>query len=162
MDNEKVKSIESSFDSRIRDLDEAIQRIGIRQDEIKSYIINTNLSIEELKQLILQTKSAETQLKIRIAIQKNTEIIAKLYDTISSFESIRQRYHQDISKLTEGKIRFIHVELRRIEEQLNSNTNDLALLYNELRNAVSKLSNDKETMKKVSVSIKDSPEYSMN
>ena len=35
MDNEKVKSIESSFDSRIRDLDEAIQRIGIRQDEIK-------------------------------------------------------------------------------------------------------------------------------
>ena len=162
MDNEKVKSIESSFDSRIRDLDEAIQRIGIRQDEIKSYIINTNLSIEELKQLILQTKSAETQLKIRIAIQKNTEIIAKLYDTISSFESIRQRYHQDISKYTEGKIRFIHVELRRIEEQLNSNTNDLALLYNELRNAVSKLSNDKETMKKVSVSIKDSPEYSMN
>ena len=27
MDNEKVKNIESSFDSRIRDLDEAIQLI---------------------------------------------------------------------------------------------------------------------------------------
>ena len=162
MDEKKQNEIESSYNKQIKNIEESINRIGLRQDEIKSYILDVNRAISEISVQISECNNKETQLKMRIAIQKNIELISKLYDSISSFESIRQRYQQDVSKLTESKIRFINVELRRVEEQLNSNSTDVVQFVSQLRNYIAEITKSKTTMKKINNDLSMSPEYSMD
>lgn len=161
MNKEVVSNVEQSYEHRINEIKDSIERIGIKQDEIKVYIAEIDQSIKATELDVQNAKNSEQRLRLRVAIQKNTELIAKLYDSISNFESIRQRYQENMGKLTESKLRFINIELYKLEQQTNMQSTDVIKFVSELKSYVQKLSGSKSTVKKVQNELKESREYSM-
>lgn len=161
LNKEVVSNVEQSYEHRINEIKDSIERIGIKQDEIKVYIAEIDQSIKATELDVQNAKNSEQRLRLRVAIQKNTELIAKLYDSISNFESIRQRYQENMGKLTESKLRFINIELYKLEQQTNMQSTDVIKFVSELKSYVQKLSGSKSTVKKVQNELKESREYSM-
>lgn len=161
MDENNVKAISNEYGNRISDLKKSIDRVLRRQDEIKTYIASIDVSVRDLELSISQANNAEQRLRIRVAIQKNIELISRLYDSMSGFESICQRYYDSIGKLTENKIRFINLEIRKLEDKYNAQSNDVSTFVNELRELVKKAASTKET-KKIEVDLKNDPNFSMD
>lgn len=160
--NNIINDINLTYHSRINEINKAIDRIGNRQDEIKSYILSIDQSINQLELDIQTCQNAEQRLRIRVAIQKNTELIANLFNSISSFESIRQRYQQDLNKLSENKLRLISIDLRKIEEQFNNTQlNETSKFIQELRELIEKAPK-KVNVDKIKTDLNTSPEYSMD
>ena len=152
----------AEFEKQIQGIWASIDRVGLKQDEIKNYIVIIDQGLEILNVQLRTATQLDVKMKILISIQKNTELIAKLYEVISSFESIRQRYQQDISKLTNEKLRFAYIELRRLEDKIGDVEINTSTLINELRSLIQQASSSKELVEKAKPDIKKHPEYSMN
>lgn len=156
------KEIENEFQQQIENLKESIERVGMRQDELKSYIYNITSSSEQIQLQInsLPADAYKTKSNLYLALNKNNELIARLYDTISSFEAVRHRYQQDIGRLTKDKIFFLNVELKRVENKMETTSTAMAGFIKELRNFVTTVSNV-ET-RPILASLENSPEYSLD
>jgi len=155
------KQANVDYDKQIQSIWESIDRVGLKQDEIKNYIIIIDQGLEILNTQLKLAQQPDIRMKIITGIQRNTELIAKLYDTISSFESIRQRYQQDISKLTGDKLRFIHIELKRLEDKMDTELSSSTLI-GELRTLVQQINSSREIVEKTENELKKNPEYNMN
>lgn len=157
-----LKKIESEFEQQIQELRESIDRVGIRQDELKGFVFEISDTINEIKmQLATLPKEAfEARAKFHLAIQKNNELISRLYETISSFESVRHRYQQEIGKTTRDKIMFLNIEIKRVEDKFDNTSAGMTKFMKELRTFVSEVSKKPEVMEVVN-DIESRPEYSM-
>lgn len=159
-----TKKIEQEFQDHIEELKYSIERIGSRQDEIRGYIFEITHSINELKSLLanLPKEAYEAKGKLHMAMQKNYEIISRFYDNISNFESVRNRYQQDIGKLTKDKIYLLNLEIRKIEEKNEASSGSALKFMRELREMISTIQSSPEISNKILSSLENRPEYSMD
>lgn len=141
MDGENHTEIIKDYQNRVDELLLSIDRIGIRQSELQGYIVTIDHSINSLDIQAKTSQVPDQKIKCYNLIQKNTELLVKLFDSISGFEGIRQRYQQDINKLTTDKIRLLNIELKRIEDKTNSTVLDASVLVNELRDLIRNVAN---------------------
>lgn len=157
------KKIESEFMQQIQELRDSIDRIGLRQDELKGCIYEVTDIVKSIQQQVesLPPTAYEARAKFHLAIQKNNELISRLYDTISNFESVRHRYQQDIGRLTKDKIYFLNIELRRVEDKMDSTSSGMAKIMKELRQLVSTIVENPNISNKVLDSIEGKPEYNL-
>lgn len=165
-EKQKFKSsedIENEFIGQINELKSSIDRVGIRQDEIKGYILEVKQSIDSINQQILALPPAafEAKAKFYLAIQKNTELISRFYDTISNFESVRHRYQQDVGRVTKDKIYFINIEMRKIESNTEETGASISTLVKELKSLINDINAQPTVVKEVMNSIEKNPQYSM-
>lgn len=162
LEMKQVKDIELEFQKQINNLSESIERVGIRQDELRGYIVSVSQNIDELKQQIssLTPSAHEVRAKFHLAIQKNNELISRLYDTIANFESVRHRYQQDIGRMTKDKLYFINIELKRLENKFENNSNDALKFMKELRNLVATVTKNESVQSHINDAL-NKPEYSM-
>lgn len=155
------KKIENELQNHIDELKNSIERVGNRQDEIKGYIFEITDTINELKSILanLPKEAYDAKSKLHLAVQKNYEIISRFYDNISNFESVRNRYSQDIGRLTKDKITLINIELRKIEEKNDVSSGALFKFMREFREMVSTVNNSPEIANKILTSFENKPEY---
>lgn len=161
---EDYSKIDQDFQNQIDELKNSIERVGLRQDELKTYIFEVTDSINELKAILasLPKEAYEAKGKLHMAMQKNYEVITKLYDTISSFESVRQRYQQDAGRLTKDKLYFINIELRRIEDKTDSSSGSVLKFMKELQQMIKTVQSSPEISNQILGSLEDKPEYNMD
>ena len=159
-----VTKIEEEFRQQIEDLKQSIDRIGIRQDELKGYIFEVTDAISEIKVMIagLPKEAYEAKSKFHLAIQKNHELISKLYDSISNFEAVRCRYSQDIGRLTKEKLYLINIDLKRVEDKTDSASSSIFKFMKELRQMITEVNSNPEISNKILGSIENKPEYNMD
>ena len=159
-----LREAESDFLKQIAEIRESIERVGIRQDELKGYVFEVTDSIKNLKSILagLPKDAAKTKVDIHLTIQKNYDLISKFYENISSFESVRNRYQQDIGRLTKEKIYFLNVEIRKIEQKTDSSTGSVLKFMKELRSMIATVNNNPEISSRVLGSIEGRPEYDMS
>ena len=157
------KSMEKEFQDQIEELKASIERVGLRQDEIKCYIVDVTATIAEVKMLLnnLPKDAFEAKGKMYLAIQKNNELIAKMYDSIANFESVRHRYQAEIGKVTKDKLMFLNVELKKVEDKMDNTTAGMTRFMRELREFVS-AANQNPAAGKIDVKVDDDPAYSMD
>lgn len=159
---EEKKLMERQFDDQIEEIKASIERVGLRQDEVKCYIVDVTATISEAKTMLknLPKDAFEAKGKLYLAIQKNNELVSKMYDTIANFESVRHRYQAEIGKLTRDKLMFINIELKRVEDKMDSTTAGMTRFMRELREFVA-TANQNPAAGKINVKIEDDPAYSM-
>ena len=157
------KQMEKEFQDQIEELKASIERVGLRQDEIKCYIVDVTATIAEAKTALknLPKEAYEAKGKLYLAIQKNNELIAKMYDSIANFESVRHRYQAEIGKLTKDKLMFLHVELRKVEDKIDNTTAGMTRFMQELREFVSAASQN-PAAGKIDVKMDNDPAYSLD
>ena len=160
-DNIDTKIISSEFTTNIKNLEESISRVAIRQTEIQTHISVISAAVQNAELSLQQTKDNDKKFKIYQVISKNVELLNMLYSTAAQFETVRQRYYQEINKVTKDKLHMIHIELRTLDEKFNASTNDLSKFVNELRSLVSKVDTDKTVKQEINQSL-NSKEYSMD
>ena len=155
MDENDTRKIEVEFEKQIQELRESIDRVGLRQDELRGYVFEVTDIVKEIQSQIssLPSNAYEAKGKFHLAMQKNNELISRLYDTIANFESVRHRYQQDIGRLTKDKIYFINIELRKVEEKMDSNSSSMIKFMKELRSLVSSVTENPEVSSKILGSI---------
>lgn len=160
---EQKSNVEQEFNQQIQDLQAAIERVGLRQDELKAFIFDVSATIKKLQENLdsLPKEAYDAKGKFYLAIQKNNELISRYYDTISSFEAVRHRYQQDIGRLTKDKLYFINIELRRVEDKFDNTSASMSKFTKEIRELISTIAENPVISKKLIGSVEDKPEYSM-
>ena len=161
---EETKKMENEFNQQIEELKASIERVGLRQDEVKSYIIDLSAAINEIKIVLKNLPKDEHKSKgnLYLAIQKNNELVAKMYDTIANFESVRHRYQAEIGKLTKEKLEFINISLKKVEDKMDNTTAGMTKFMRELREFVSAVGKDNDISEKIKTDLDEKPEYSMD
>lgn len=159
---EEKKIMEKEFNDQIEELKASIERVGLRQDEIKCYIVDVTAAITEAKMMLknLPKDEYKTKSTLYLAIQKNNELVAKMYDTIANFESVRYRYQAEIGKITRDKLVFLNIELKKVEDKMDSTTAGMTRFMRELREFIA-AANQNPAAGKINVKIEDDPAYSM-
>ncbi len=159
---EEKKIMELEFNNQIEELKASIERVGLRQDEVKCYIVDVTATITEAKTMLknLPKDAYEAKGKLYLAIQKNNELVAKMYDTIANFESVRHRYQAEIRKLTRDKLVFLNIELKKVEDKMDSTTAGMTRFMRELREFVA-AANQTPAGGKIDVKSEEEPAYSM-
>ena len=157
------KQMEKEFQDQIEELKASIERVGLRQDEIKCYIVDVTATIAEAKTTLknLPKEAFEAKGKLYLAIQKNNELVAKMYDSIANFESVRHRYQAEIGKLTKDKLMFLHVDLKKVEDKIDNTTAGMTRFMQELREFVSAASQN-PAAGKIDVKMDNDPAYSLD
>lgn len=157
------KQMEKEFQDQIEELKASIERVGLRQDEIKCYIVDVTATIAEVKTTLktLPKEAFEAKGKLYLAIQKNNELVAKMYDSIANFESVRHRYQSEIGKITRDKLMFLNVELRKVEDKIDNTTAGMTRFMQELREFVSAASQN-SAAGKINVKMDNDPAYSLD
>lgn len=160
---EETKKMENEFNQQIEELKASIERVGLRQDEVKCYIVDITATINEVKIALKNLPKDEYKSKgnLYLAIQKNNELIAKMYDTIANFESVRHRYQSEIGKLTKDKLEFINISLKKVEDKMDNTTAGMTRFMRELREFVSAVGKDNTMSEKIKIDVDENPEYSM-
>lgn len=160
---EETQKMEEEFNKQIEELKASIERVGLRQDEVKSYIIDISATINEVKIALqnLPKDAGEARGKMYLAIQKNNELVSKLYDTIANFESVRHRYQAEIGKITKDKLVFLNIDLKRVEDKLDNTTAGMTKFMRELKEFVSAVGKNTEITDRIKTDLDDKPEYSM-
>ena len=95
-----------------------------------------------------------------MTLRKNNELVAKMYDTIANFESVRHRYQAEIGKITRDKLVFLNIELRKVEDKMDSTTAGMTKFMRELREFVA-AANQNPAAGKIDIKL-DDPAYSMD
>ena len=157
------KQMEKEFQDQIEELKASIERVGLRQDEIKCYIVDVTATIAEAKTTLknLPKEAFEAKGKLYLAIQKNNELVAKMYDSIANFESVRHRYQAEIGKLTKDKLMFLHVDLKKVEDKIDNTTAGMTRFMQELREFVS-AANQNSAAEKINIKMDNDPAYSLD
>ena len=159
---EERKDMEKEFNNQIEELKSSIERVGLRQDEVKCYIVDITAAINEAKLTLKNLPKEEYKIKstLYLTIQKNSELVAKMYDTIANFESVRHRYQAEIGKITRDKLMFLNIELKKVEDKMDSTTAGMTRFMRELREFVA-AANQNPAAGRINVKIEDDPAYSM-
>ena len=160
---EERKIMEKEFNDQIEELKASIERVGLRQDEVKCYIVDVTAAITEAKITLknLPKDEYKTKSTLYLVIQKNSELVSKMYDTIANFESVRHRYQAEIGKITKDKLMFLNVELKKVEDKMDSTTAGMTRFMRELREFVA-TANQNPAAGKIDVKIEEDPAYSMD
>ena len=160
---EERKIMEKEFNDQIEELKASIERVGLRQDEVKCYIVDVTAAITEAKITLknLPKDEYKTKSTLYLVIQKNSELVSKMYDTIANFESVRHRYQAEIGKITKDKLMFLNVELKKVEDKMDSTTAGMTRFMRELREFVA-AANQNPAVGKIDVKIEEDPAYSMD
>ena len=160
---DETKKMEDEFNKQIEELKASIERVGLRQDEVKCYIVDITATINEVKIALkkLPKEEAKSKSNLYLVIQKNNELIAKMYDTIANFESVRHRYQSEIGKLTKDKLEFINISLKKVEDKMDNTTAGMTKFMRELKEFVSAVGKNNEFVDKIKTDLDERPEYSM-
>ena len=156
------QEVSDEFEEQINNLKSSIERVGIRQDEIKAYIFDVQSMNDDIKLKIksLTKEQFEIKVKMQIAISKNYELINDFYNTVSSFESIRQRYEADISKLTKEKLYLINVSMQQIQNKTESASQGMIAFVKEMKSFVNAIQTNKIELSEAK-DLEADPIYSM-
>jgi len=119
-------------------LERQIESIELRQQEIQVHISSIEAANNHLDILIQQEKDNRKKSSYYGAKIRNIELLSKLYDTYNNFESVKFRYHNNISDLIYKNHRLIEVEIRKIDEKLDKiSNNELVEVFKQLSNLFS-------------------------
>jgi len=157
---EDYKNVKDSFIKTEEQLEKQIIHIEYKQNELQNYITTIENSISHMEQMISKEKqnskpNHDRIRGLRTSISKNVELIIKLYESYKEFESVKFRYHKELSDNNYRKQRLIELELKKMDDRSNSLGQEF---YNIMRNlaGLQKDNNiDPELLKQASVPLND-------
>ena len=151
------------IDQRGTEIQKSMDRVGARQNELQGYITTIQSTIQFAEVALIGAKTDTDKRKVEISIHKNIELLTKVYDTYGELESIRQRYQQDLTKLTSEKLRLINIDLRRFEDQIaGEQSEDVSTLVGQLRKLAEDISKNSMVKEDIKQSVGLDPKYSMD
>ena len=141
---ETYDHVKESFTKTEQQLEKQIVHIEHKQSELQNYITTIENSVNHMEQMIAHEQQTPNPNQDRIrglraAITKNVELIAKLYDSYKEFESVKFRYHKELSDNNYRKHRLIELELKKVDDRSNSLGQEF---YNIMRNLAGLQKND--------------------
>jgi len=157
---EDYDNVKDSFVKTEENLEKQITNIEYKQTELQNYMTTIENSISHMEQMVDKEQqtanpSFDRIRGLRTAIVKNVELITKLYDTYKEFESVKFRYHKELSDNNYRKQRLIELELKKMDDRSNSLGQEF---YNIMRNLAGLQKNDsidQELLEQASVPLND-------
>ena len=141
---EDYDSIRESFVKTEQQLEKQITHIEYKQNELQNYITTIDNAISHIEQTIAKEQQTPKPNQDRIrglrsSVSKNVELVTKLYDSYKEFESVKFRYHKELSDNNYRSQRLIELELKKMDDRSNSLGQEF---YNIMRNLAGLQKND--------------------
>src|SRR6056297_2650846 len=157
---DEYDNVKDSFIKTEEQLEKQIIHIEYKQSELQNYITTIENSISNMEQMISKeqqnSKPNHDRIRgLRTSISKNVELVTKLYDSYKEFESVKFRYHKELSDSNYRKHRLIELELKKVDDRSNSLGQEF---YNIMRNLAGLQKNnniDPELLEEARVPLED-------
>lgn len=154
------ENIIKDFDEHATTIVDRIDVVKLRQQEMQNLISTITGANQNLETLLMKEKDPKERGKYYSLISKNTQLLAELHGAFAQYETIINKYVQDVGKTMKDKHHMISIELRMLDEKFNAlASNDAATLVLELKNLLKEAGNEK--MNKRKKMKLDEDEYSM-
>jgi len=162
---DEYDNVKDSFIKTEEQLEKQIVHIEYKQSELQNYITTIENSVSSMEQMITKeqqsSKPSYDRIRgLRTSIAKNVELIVKIYDSYKEFESVKFRYHKELSDNNYRRQRLIELELKKMDDRSNSLGQEF---YNIMRNLTGLQKNDSidpELLKQASIPL-DDEDYQM-
>jgi len=133
---EDYDNVRKSFVKTEEQLGKQVTSIENKQIELQNYMTTIDNAISHMEQMVAKEQQTANPNHDRIrglraSITKNVELITKLYDSYKEFESVKFRYHKELSDNNYRKQRLIELELKKMDDRSNSLGQEF---YNIMRN----------------------------
>jgi len=151
--------IKSEFAQRKIQLEQQIDRIDNFITDLKSHKISLENANRQLEQIVSQETDTVKKVKYYTAVRSNIELLVKIFSSISELESVKHRYHKEINDITIGKFKLVDVDIRKLDERLNSGGENLSEFFEKLGNAMSGLG--KLPANTIKTNLENDPEYKL-
>lgn len=122
--NNRYDHITEEFDIQKDLLERQIIGIELRQQEIQSHITSIEAANNQLDIMINQEKDNRKKGSYFAAKVRNIELLTKLYSVYREFEDSKFKYHNNMSDIIYKGHRLIEVDIRKLDEKLDSMTGD--------------------------------------
>jgi len=157
------------YDSQIEQLENQIEIIKIRQQELQNYIVSLDQAIRQIDGVIFneEQKSKPDYNKIknlRFISSRNFELITNIYNTYQKFEDVKFKYYKEIDNHSHAANRLIYIEMVKLLKQSDS----ISDTFGEMIKYLASLNNVKgdNNLKEENIisggeSLADDPEYTL-
>ena len=152
----KKKSYDNPYDvldDEILTVENDINGIIIRQQEIQNFISSVETSISDIEQNLLREKRSKTpnyesMKALRGALSKNIELVKDLYDSYRGFEDSKVKYRKLISDAKLNYQQLVKVKIRQldIKSEKVDDTTLISLLRNITKNKTAAIENFKDEL----------------
>lgn len=151
--------IQGELVNRQKSLDSQIDHLDKFVTDLISHKISLENANRNLEQLAIAEKDQTKRSKYYFAIRENIELLTKIFNSISDLENIKHRYHKEIDDVIANKIKFIAVDIRKIEDKISDGSGDISSFFEKLANA---MSNPTKSNTNTAIStLENDPEYKM-
>ncbi len=112
--------IVQSFTDQEDNLNKQISVIETKILSVQRHILTLEQANQVIEKLAQSEKDPTQKFKYYSAIRNNVELLARLYEVVKEFENVKFKYFKEVDDVIYNKYRLIAVEIRRLEEKIDS------------------------------------------